>query len=119
MDPKAFLYDRMVPGIQEKTCQCEGEEQTARHILHECRLFINERRRWWAKESYGVLGLLGNFRPLRRTNEVSLGCTVKERDIVMTRDPCDIGCTHPQWGRAVDTEQRLAVLYNLTFVEAI
>lgn len=46
---KAFLYNRWVPGVEEEECECGGK-QTARHILHECRLFNKQRRKWWANE---------------------------------------------------------------------
>ncbi len=46
---KAFLYSRWVPGIEKETCEC-GAKQTARHILHECKLFSKKRRMWWAEE---------------------------------------------------------------------
>ena len=46
---KAFLYSRWVPGVEEEICEC-GARQTARHILHECRLFSKKRREWWAEE---------------------------------------------------------------------
>ncbi len=55
---KAFLYSRWVPGVEEEICEC-GARQTARHILHECRLFSKKRREWWAEErrkvKFGVI----------------------------------------------------------------
>ena len=35
---KAFLYSRFVPGVEEETYIYGASKQTARHILHECRL---------------------------------------------------------------------------------
>ena len=54
--PKAFLYNRWVPGVEEESCECGADKQTARHILHECRLFNRQRREWWAKERRKTLG---------------------------------------------------------------
>lgn len=56
---KAFLYSRWVPGVEDETCECGANQQTARHILHECRLFSKQRRKWWAEERRKVkLGVI-------------------------------------------------------------
>ena len=47
---KAFLYSRFVLGVDEESCTCGARRQTARHILHECRLLGRQRREWWANE---------------------------------------------------------------------
>ena len=53
---KSFLYNRWAPEVEEESCECGADKQTARHILHECRLFNRQRREWWAKERRKTLG---------------------------------------------------------------
>ena len=53
---KAFLYSRFVPGIEEESCTRGASKQTARHILHECRLLSRQRREWWANEKRKSFG---------------------------------------------------------------
>ena len=53
---RAFLYSRFVPGIDEESCTCGARRQTARHILHECRLLSRQRREWWANEKRKAFG---------------------------------------------------------------
>ena len=36
--------------MEEDACECGVDQQTARHILHEYRLFSRQRREWWAKD---------------------------------------------------------------------
>lgn len=46
---KAFLYNRRVPGIEDESCECGATKQTVRHVLHECKLFYKQRRKWGAE----------------------------------------------------------------------
>ena len=48
---RKFLYERRVPGVEDKECDlCGGGEQTVHHILSMCRKFRVERKDMWKKE---------------------------------------------------------------------
>ena len=51
---KSFLYNRRVPGVEKESCECGANKQTARHILHECRLFNRQRRELLVIPRYAV-----------------------------------------------------------------
>lgn len=48
---KAFLHYRgRVPSATNDKCDSGQASQTARHVLHKCRLFNRQRRKVWAAE---------------------------------------------------------------------
>lgn len=48
---RKFLYERKVPGVEDKGCDLYGQgEQTVHHILSICRKFRAERRSTWKEE---------------------------------------------------------------------
>lgn len=53
---RAFLFDRRVPDTDNDKCECGRARQTARHLLHECRLYAKQRSRLWAAERRKVQG---------------------------------------------------------------
>ena len=52
----AFLFSRRVPDIDNDQCECGRARQTARHLLHECRLFRRQRNSLWTAERRKVSG---------------------------------------------------------------
>ena len=70
---KSFLYNRRVPGVEEESCECGANKQTARHILHECRLFNRQRRECWAKERRKTLdGVISHADMLNNPRYISM-----------------------------------------------
>ena len=51
---RRFLYERRVPGVEDKGCElCGHGEQTVHHILSMCRKFRAEIRSTWKEEEKG------------------------------------------------------------------
>ena len=51
---RKFLYERRVPGVEDKGCDLCGQgEQTVHHILSTCRKFRAERESTWKEEEKG------------------------------------------------------------------
>ena len=51
---RKFLYERRVPGVEDKGCDlCRQGEQTVHHILSTCRKFRAERESTWKEEEKG------------------------------------------------------------------